>query len=862
MAESAVEFVLSKLGDMIVKEVEHLGSVGEKVKWAQTELMDIRCYLKDADSKRCKGNTTAENWLNQLRDVAYRIEDATDTFYLEVEDNRHNDPSFLHKLKKLCHKPMEVPVLHKLATELDDIKKVLEGISNSKSVYSIDPLQDRGKGNTIVMPFRRAAYLDVDETEVVGLDADKNKILKLLRYEETPRRAVITIVGTGGLGKTTLAHMVYKSAKADFKYHIMLSVSEQFSLPDLLRKMLSKLKHSVPKKQDVGALISELRDLLNSKRYLIILDDVWGAVLWNQLKDALPDVKNGSRVLMTSRFIDVAKSADPRMAPYELCFLSDEHSLDLFLRKAVPSEESDEKCPSDLLELANALSKKCKGLPLALIVLGGIISTKEQTYHAWKRVFATMDWHSDGKDCMNVLAMSYEDMPYYLKSCFLYLSSFPEDYEITATRLVNMWVAEGFIPQQDRKTMEETAEDCLEQLFQRSMIQVSSRSPNGSIKYCRVHDLLRDLAMHQAGKENFVTVFPQPQGINHLSKLATRRASLQSCSPHLMESVGPYTRSLLWFGRNDSVPSYSEFKLLRVLEIVGVNMSHITNLKGLDKLIHLKYLGFRNCYQLNVSTSSFGRLKNLQTLDLRGTKMERSPTGLWTIGTLRHVLTGGWIWSGPPSRVDLINLQTLKWVCLMETWLSHVPGLSNLKTLGLSNPYSEWWDPVPNLLGTLTSLVSLGIRTHSENHIPKEIVYPRALANYQNLQNLYLDGVWSEDVTLEAGLFPPYLVKLTLMSSNFRQDPMMELGKLKSLKKLRLDHIYKGMQMICQEGFTVLESLILNERLDVFTIAKGGMPKLKYLGYSTLFVKKLEVPPELKHSTSIVNLQYKKFLSW
>ncbi|KAJ1691554.1 hypothetical protein LUZ63_015709 [Rhynchospora breviuscula] len=853
MAESAVEFVISKLGDMIVKEAQHLGSVGEKVKWAQTELMDIQCYLKDADSKRCKGDARAENWLNQLRDVAYRIEDATDTFYLEVEDNRQNDPSFLHKLKKLCHKPMEVPILHKLATELDDIKKVLEGISNSKAVYSIDPLQDRGKGNTIVMPFRRAAYQDVDETEVVGLDADKKKILKLLRYEETPRRAVITIVGTGGLGKTTLAHMVYKSAKADFKYHIMLSVSEQFSLTDLLRKMLSKLKYSVPKKQDVGALISELRDLLNSRRYLIILDDVWGAVLWNQLKDALPDVKNGSRVLMTSRFIDVAKSADPRMAPYELDFLSDEHSLDLFLRKAIPYEESDEKCPSDLLELANALSKRCKGLPLALIVLGGIISTKDQTYHAWKRVFDTMDWHSDGKDCMNVLAMSYEDMPYYLKSCFLYLASFPEDYEITATRLVNMWVAEGFIPQQDRKTMEETSEDCLEQLFQRSMIQVSSRSPNGSIKYCRVHDLLRDLAMHQAGKENFVTVFPQAQGINHPSK-ATRRASLQSCSPHLMESVGPYTRSLLWFGHNNSVPSYSEFKLLRVLEIVGVNMSHITNLKGLDKLIHLKYLGFKNCFQLNVSTSSFGRLKNLQTLDLRGTSMQQSPMGLWTIGTLRHVLTGKWSCSGLPSRGDFINLQTVKWVSVTDTWSTHVPRLNNLRTLGLSNeiyPYTQW-NVVSNVLGALPSLISLGIRTPFKHHIPQEIIYPRTLVNYQNLQNLYLKGVWSENVTLEAGLFPPYLVKLTLIDSMFRQDPMMELGKLKSLKKLRLQSTYKGEQMICQEGFTVLQSLILDEfSINVFTIAKGAMPKLKYLRYYSDV--QLEMPPELKHSTSIVN---------
>ncbi|KAJ4781094.1 Disease resistance family protein [Rhynchospora pubera] len=355
--------------------------------------------------------------------------------------------------------------------------------------------------------------------------------------------------------------------------------------------MISELEGSEPKKkQEVGHLINDLRNLLSSKRYMIILDDAWEIDLWEQLKHALPDDKNGSRILMTSRFMNVAKSADSKMTPYELAFLNEKKSLDLFLKKALPYQEPDEECPSDLLELADKLSKRCKGLPLALIVLGGIISTRDKTFHDWKRVSDTLDWHEEGKDCMQVLAMSYEDMPYYLKACFLYLASFPEDYMISARSLISMWVAEGIIPRREKRTMEDTAEVCLEQLVQRSLVQVSSRHANGSIKYCGVHDLLRDLAMHEGIKENFVSVFPKPQdSINHLDR-ATCRATLQSNCAEFIEYVSLTARSLFLFGQG--IPMYSEFKLLRILEIVGVR--EIDQLRGLDRLIHLKYLGIRN----------------------------------------------------------------------------------------------------------------------------------------------------------------------------------------------------------------------------------------------------------------------------
>ncbi|KAJ3708787.1 hypothetical protein LUZ61_012492 [Rhynchospora tenuis] len=213
--ESLVNFVAGKLGAMKVEEAQFLGGVGKQVKWVETELIRIKCCLMDADTKRRKGDARAENWLNELRDVAYRIEDAIDTFYVEIEDKPQDDSSRLsHKFRKLCHMPKKIPGLHKLGQELGEIRDVLDGIKKSRVEYGIEALpQDtkRERSEADQLPMRAKAYLDVDETKIVGLDADKGNILNLLlNSAETPRRAVITIVGPGGLGKTTLARMVYE----------------------------------------------------------------------------------------------------------------------------------------------------------------------------------------------------------------------------------------------------------------------------------------------------------------------------------------------------------------------------------------------------------------------------------------------------------------------------------------------------------------------------------------------------------------------------------------------------------------------------------------------------------------------------
>ncbi|KAJ3679733.1 hypothetical protein LUZ60_017744 [Juncus effusus] len=229
----------------------------------------------------------------------------------------------------------------------------------------------------------------------------------------------------------------------------------------------------------------------------------------------LPDVAPGSKVLITSR----ANLAHSSSMQHKVQFLNKEESLRLFVKKALPSRntlpESDELFP-----LAEELCERTGGLPLALVVLGKFVSTKPPTYSSWLKVVDSFDWHSDGNRCMEILASSYEGLPDILKACFRYFACFPKTHEISAKYLYKLWIAEGFIVPKGMVTLEEIAKDYLENLVQRSMVQVGEYS-DGAIKSCRVHNLLHELAVYEAKKLDFLLIYGKEKIQSNLA--ATRR---------------------------------------------------------------------------------------------------------------------------------------------------------------------------------------------------------------------------------------------------------------------------------------------------------------------------------------------------
>ncbi|XP_058114543.1 putative disease resistance RPP13-like protein 3 [Magnolia sinica] len=214
--------------------------------------------------------------------------------------------------------------------------------------------------------------------------------------------------------------------------------------------VLSKEERELVEKMDVDELRNKISEYLKQKRYLIVLDDVWTKEAWDALKDAFPDMNNGSRVMLTTRNKDVALYADAQSQPYELRFLNNEESWELFCKKTFSGQ--DGVCPQDLEELGRQIVDKCHCLPLAIVVVRGLLSRKEA--REWEKVRKSISWQFvEGEyKISGILSLSYKDLPYNLKPCFLFLGNFPEDYEFHTKELIRMWAAEGLLQQRGRNT--------------------------------------------------------------------------------------------------------------------------------------------------------------------------------------------------------------------------------------------------------------------------------------------------------------------------------------------------------------------------------------------------------------------------
>ncbi|XP_072988862.1 probable disease resistance RPP8-like protein 2 [Typha latifolia] len=863
MSESVVSSVVRKLGDLLLQEAVFLHGVRDLIKTAQRELSRMNCFLADADSKR-KADERVKHWVKEIRDVAHQIEDVVDTYLVEVGRSHRRDVGVVKRYVLKCvSKPNELVARHKVGDQITAILAKIQEISASRTAYGIDNLGSSGGGEGRPLTLRRPIIPDVDDSEVVGFESDKESIIDRL-VAGGSRRRVVSIVGTGGLGKTTLARKAYNSSKvkAHFDFRIWLTISQEYKLVDLLKNILEK-RGKMEKEElgkDEGYFIEQLMPSLRCVRYLIVMDDVWNDVVWDRIREAFPDENNGSRVLFTSRFLKVAKRADPGSVPYELRFLDEEESLQLLFKKAFPNEDPSAGCPPDLMRLAQQqLVKRCGGLPLALVVLGGLLSIRERTYGAWHRVAQTLDWQSDGKECMDILAMSYEDLPSSLKPCFMYLASFPEDYKIPAGSLTKMWIAEGFISQGTRGTLEETAESFLEELIQRCMVQVAQRSSSLSgVKACRVHDLLRDLALSEAKEDGFLAV--HQNGTND-EPFEARRAALHNNEiVDLRRLTTPNLRSILSFGSSNP-QGVEGFKLLKVMELNGAR--HLRHLpEEIKYMVHLRYLGLRHS-RLRQLPSSIGRLRSLQTLDVRDTKISCVPDPVWGIKVLRHVhISRKKLVFGPPPSADLRDLQTLGLVNLPETWITLGGGtllsnLTGLRKLKLCNWHGRiGWKAVNSLLEKQKQLVSLTLIALGSG-IPEEMD-TRTSPSHEHIQEMRLDGEWLRSRLIDAIEFPPHLTKLTLTESGLEQDPMPKLAQLRSLRTLRLGYrAYVGKKMSCCSvgGFPQLLSLEVRhlDQLEEWKVEDNAMPQLKRLQIEECYY--LRELPELQYVTTLQELR-------
>ncbi|KAH0681942.1 hypothetical protein KY289_019694 [Solanum tuberosum] len=424
-----------------------------------------------------------------------------------------------------------------------------------------------------------------------------------------------------------------------------------------------------------------LRDLLKKRKYLVVVDDLWQREAWESLKRAFPDSKNGSRVIITTRKEDVAERADSRGFVHQLRFLSQEESWDLFCRKLLDVQAMT----STMERIAKDMVNKCGGLPLAIVVLSGLLSQK-RGLGEWQKVKDRL-WKNiedDSIEISYILSLSYNDLSTALKQCFLYFGIFPEDRVLEAENIIRLWMAEGYIPRGEER-MEDVAEGFLNELIRRSLVQVA-RTFWEKVTECKVHDLLRDLTIQKALEVNFFDIY-DPR--NHsISSLCIRHAIHDQGEKYLsLDLSNLKLRSIIFFDpdfRNMNLINFSSvFQHIYVLylDTLGGTVPY-----AIGSLYHLKFLSLRGIGNL---PSSIGNLKNLQTLCVKS--------------EFRHLC------QLPPETADLINLRHLVAPYsepLLDGRIEKLPLLPNSITMMVLLDSKLMEDPMP-ILGMLPNLRKL-----------------------------------------------------------------------------------------------------------------------------------------------------------
>ncbi|KAL8517969.1 hypothetical protein ACS0TY_009312 [Phlomoides rotata] len=652
---------------------------------------------------------------------------------------------------------------------------------------------------------------NIKEDIIVGFEEDLMEIKGRL-FGEPSKLQITPIVGMGGIGKTTLAAYVHDDPLSVYHFDVraFVTVSQKYNEWGILSEILCLIDAS---KQHQGKNDEELKtqiyQSLKGRRYLIVMDDIWSTNVWDDVQRIFPDDSNGSRIIITTRELDIALYVAPLRHHHEMHLISVDQSWNLLKKKVF----AEEHCPPEFEEIGMLIARNCGGLPLAIVVIAGVLAKVNRMQETWiniaENVKETVN-ASDGR-YSEILSLSYAHLPHHLRPCFLYIGGFPGSYEINASKLIRLWAAEGFLTSDESKDMEELGDEYLEDLAKRSLVLIDKKRYNGKIRAVKMHDLLRDLCLNRARDEKFLHVINEflgsfPEGIEKSQRVSVFSKVWGS----FPDMDGSTIHTILLFN-HWSFDSWKSFRLLRVVDAMSFCFQSYSDLGYLIELFHLRYLAFTTeCTQKTLIfgvSETFYQLQNLETLIIKVFNVASHhgsctypvclAFNIWGNPKLRHlILLDGFLHCHfskycPEDASALENLHTLSRIKGFACSQRILKTMQNLKKLGIFYSYEDLYESGWSKY-SLNNLVHLC-------KLEKLSIYAEP---YPNLKN---------DVSQNLG-FPATLIRLSLSGCRFPWEDMRTVGSLPNLQVLKLKrHACCGTEWETIEGeFDQLRVLLID----------------------------------------------------
>ncbi|XP_044441100.1 putative disease resistance protein RGA3 [Triticum aestivum] len=719
MAESLllplVRGVAGKAADALVETVTHMCGLDDDRRTLERHLLAVECKLANAE-EMSETNGYVKSWMKEFKSVAYEADDVLDDFQYEALRRQSKiGKSTTHKV--LGYITRQSPLLfrfemsRKLKNVLEKINKLVEEMNK----FGLENSVHRGKRQN---PCRQTHSKLDDCTKIFGRDDDKTVVVKqLLGLQDQQKVQVLPIFGMGGLGKTTLAKMVYNEREVHEHFQLKMwhCVSVNFDIIDLVKAIAELATNgSSAMLGSIELLQKKLDEVIGQKRFLLVLDDVWNEDkrIWeDELKPLLCSVGGpGSVIVVTCRSKQVA-SIMCTVKPHELAFLSEEGSWELFSNRAF-SNGVDEQ--PELVTIGRRIVNKCGGLPLALKTMGGLLSSKQKVQE-WKAIEESNIGDNDGGkyEVMPILKLSYKYLSSEMKQCFAFCAVFPKDYEMEKDRLIQLWMANGFIQEEGIMDLVQKGEFIFDELVWRSFLQdkkvaIKSAIYHGDTQYktfvCKMHDLMHDLAKNVTDECASIEELSQQKallkGVCHMktSKAEFERINGLCKGRKLRTLLAP---SESWKDYNYNFPSKSHKDIKELQQVLAslralncspspivickaINGKHLRylDLSGSDivrlpdsicMLYNLQTLRLIDCQKLQQLAENMARLRKLTHLYLSGCGSLRSMSPNFGLLNNLHILTTFVVDTGDglgieqlkelqhlSNRLELLNLSKIK----------------------------------------------------------------------------------------------------------------------------------------------------------------------------------------------------------